>query len=121
MSKYNSDTVRVIQLGVLSALVDGEASPAELDALASGVAEISEISAADARVLAGKMLERYTSQQLARDPVALVSHGQSAMRHLSGRQRHAAIRIATKVAAASAGGEAGEAKFLREIARLARA
>jgi tellurite resistance protein len=120
MSRINSDTVRVIQLGVLSALVDGQASPEELDALAAGVAEHCAIPAAEAQALAGKMLERYVSKQLGSDPVAIVRHGQSAMRRLSGRQRRAAIRIATQVAAASPGGEASEATFLREIERMAR-
>ncbi len=121
MKKYDPDVVRMIQLAVLSALVDGEASAAELDALAAGVAEHCEIEAADARALAGKMVERYTSQKLGSDPVALVRHGKNAMRRLSGRQRRAAIGIATQVAAASPGGEASEARFLRQIEQVARA
>ena len=121
MSKYESDTVRIIQLATLSALVDGQASDAEIDVLVTATSERCAIEADDARALATKMIERYASKQLAADPVSLVRHGKNAMRRLSGRQRKLALEIATQVAAASPGGEAAETKFLRQLERVARA
>ncbi len=121
MSKQDSDTVRVIQLAVLSALVDGQASSEEIEAIATGVSEHCEIEPAQAKALATKMIERYVSQELARNPVAIVRHGKNAMRRLSGLQRRVAIRIAKRVAAASPGGEEREARLLRQLEQLARA
>ena len=120
MSKYESDTVRIIQLATLSALVDGEASKAEIEALVAATTERCEIEASDVETLATKMLDRYASKQLARDPVSLVRHGKNAMRRLSGRKQKLALEIATLVAAASPGGDAAETKFLRQLERVAR-
>lgn len=121
MIKYDSDTVPMIQLAVLSALVDGEASAAELDAIAAGIPEHCNIEAAQVKELATKMLASYTTKKLARDPVAIVMHGKQAMMQLSGRQRQNAIKLAARVAAASPGGEANEASFLRKLKQIAHA
>lgn len=121
MSKYDNDAVRVIQLAVLSALVDGQASAEEIEAIAAGVAKHYAIDAATVKTLATKMINRYVSKKLTSDPIAVLRHGKNAMRRLSGRNRRIAIDIATQVAAASPGGEANEAKFLRGLVQVARA
>lgn len=121
MSKYDNDAVRVIQLAVLSALVDGQASAEEIEAIADGVSNHFAIERTAVKTLAGKMVERYVSKKLTSNPISVLRHGKNAMRRLSGRNRQIAVGVAKQVAAASPGGEAHEAKFLRELVRVARA
>ena len=102
------------------ALANGPARE-ELEAISTTLPEYCDVDAAQVKALATKMLERYKSQGLASDPVAIVIQGKHAMMRLSGRQRRNAIKLAARVAAASPGGEASEASFLRQIEQIARA
>lgn len=120
MSKYDGDAVRIIQLAVLSALVDGQASAEEIDTIAVGMSKYCGMEAENAKTLATKMISRYVSQKLSTDPIAIIRHGKNAMQRLSGRNRRIAMDIATQVAAATPGGEAKEAKFLRGLVQIAR-
>lgn len=121
MNKYDGDAVRILQLAVLSALVDGQASAEEIDAIAAGVSKYCEMERENAKTLATQMINRYVSLKLSSDPISIIRHGKNAMRRLSGRNRRIAMDIATQVAAATPGGEASELKFLRQLAHIARA
>lgn len=121
MTKYNNDVIRIIQLTVLSALVDGSASPEEVDVIAAGAAEYFQVEVQAAKSLASKMVASHTNKKLLSNPVAVIQKAKNAMRRLSGRHRKIALAIATKVAAATPGGEASETRFLRQIEQMAKA
>lgn len=109
--------VHLTQLAVLTSLVDGEASPEELETIAKAVSEKHEATREEIKALAERMVARYTAEGLARKPVQLVRRGQQSLRILSGPLRRDALRIARQVASATGGTDEGEATFLEELAR----
>ena len=116
----NTDVVNVTQLAVLASLVDGQASQQEIDTIAKSVSERFDISEADIKTLAEKLVATHTKKNLNRHPVAIVRLGVRSLQNLTGRNKRIAMQIAKDVAEASDGVDANEAMFLQELASFAK-
>lgn len=113
----SGDTVRILQLAALSAVVDGQASEQEINAISSLVAEKCDKEEADIKHMAESMIAYYSKDK---SPVLCVRRGRNAMSRLSGRNKKLAIDISKQVAEASDGVNEAEANFLKQLASFAK-
>ena len=114
--KQDPAVVRTTQLAALAAIVDGEATAAEIDTIGTEVAQAFDVSAEDIKTLATKLVESHKSKNVAGRPITAARHGGRALKALSGRNKWRAIQIANKVIA-QGGTDANESSFINELSR----
>lgn len=110
----NSAVVNTTQLAALASIVDGEATPNEIDVIVSEVSQAFNVPDEEVRGLTERLVASHQRNNVAGRPIKAVRFGQRALRGLTGREKHQAMEIANKVLAQD-GLEASESSFINEL------
>lgn len=115
----NTKAIHITQLGVIAALVDGEASQVEVDTLVAKVSERYKISADEVARLAAGMIGFYQSQQIGNSPAVALHFAGKSLDNLSAHDKKVAFDIAQEVIL-SGGVDAMEQGFLAQLKHFTR-
>ena len=115
----NTKAIHITQLGVIAALVDGEASQIEVDTLVAKVSERYKIISDVLARLAAGMIGFYQAQQIGNSPAVALHFAGKSLDNLSAHDKKVAFDIAQEVIL-SGGVDAMEQGFLAQLKHFTR-